>query len=918
MELTVTDDDYAQSSYSPTSDIYVVEVTIDDCDSSMACGSSTPADIDYTIEPGDASFRRLVRLIVKNAGGSTVRTVTLDDDFGSQSTTWDGKNDSAQWVDPGDYTVIIEAELGYSGKKVSDSATITVFNIAITEPDSPACVDCGDWLQLDSAPSDGEGGSYTWSKFSGPGNVTFSDPHRKDPNFSTDEQGDYTLRLDYARDGTVFTTESQTITAMDVTWPIAHIYPSFHDELSPKVVTVGTQVTFTGTESVAGTGEIEYYCWDFGDVDGEPWEVTDPGPRDYTFSTPGGPYKIILHVKDSADRWSDQYTETDGGNEPLAEAICWVKVVPANVDVGNILIQRVNGTWNDVTGDTISVLRGDYNIFKALPNPSGASWPPSQPVWSGASSAIGPLILVTYPTYGTSTLTAKCNAGEPDLGKTVTINVTDQVVGIDIESVPQFLFGSAQYATPIKFKVVGFGSHVYVGNLRAELYLDDVLRQTVWLDERFAAGDGEGAVDNGSTDTYTCFISHSAYEGVLIEDANRTDNVYFVLKADCRNDPAVPSDPVYSVSTDLQARPALFADEYICTVEPGLIPGMWGAKITKSFNDPDQVPFQIDDPEADYQHCVNPSYAYSVPYLTCGSEPLPHPCVDEEGDIRYPIAYTERAQVAENITSSEEVCGKRLYTRLRSFLGSMNYDDNVFKNRIYGFRRGAYCCPSYGPREVTVLTSEYAMDFTKNSGNVDWHLFPTGHKLLDCTCEADAGFNAGGAASLCAIGAGLSAGAAALYPVGTVWAIGAMFGTASGTFWVIDVADLDTSIEDRAEAVLHVRYARAVWGTAGPPQEYEADTFGDVFNTTPYDHPNRNQAIDVKKEVDYVVGDTLRFFIQMNCVCSAKVRVSLLEGDIDARAEVGFWCDGGSDGDDGVLTPEDDWNTWWIRARHDD
>ena len=61
-----------------------------------------------------------------------------------------------------------------------------------------------------------------------------------------------------------------------------------------------------------------------------------------------------------------------------------------------------------------------------------------------------------------------------------------------------------------------------------------------------------------------------------------------------------------------------------------------------------------------------------------------------------------------------------------------------------------------------------------------------------------------------------------------------------------------------------------------------------------------------------------QFFIEMNCVSSARVRVGLLDGEIDARAEAKFWCDGGDDGDGGQISAEDDWDTWWIKARHDD
>ncbi len=255
VELTVTDDDYAESTSSPSSDVYVVQVTVTDCDASLAHGSSTPADIAYTIDPSDPTFRRIVRLIVKNSSGTAVRTDILDDDFGSQTTAWDGKNDSGQWVSPGDYTVYIEAELGYSGVKLSDSASIELYQISVSidSPSFPAYVRTTQALSLDSSYTGQGGGSYHWTKVSGPGTVTFSpSAYTADPSFSANQAGTYRVKVEYTEGGTTVDDTSGYIYVTDVDVEIDS--PSS----SPAYVAQGSTLPLACTSEGLGGGS---YHW---------------------------------------------------------------------------------------------------------------------------------------------------------------------------------------------------------------------------------------------------------------------------------------------------------------------------------------------------------------------------------------------------------------------------------------------------------------------------------------------------------------------------------------------------------------------------------------------------------------------------------------------------------------------------------
>jgi hypothetical protein len=59
----------------------------------------------------------------------------------------------------------------------------------------------------------------------------------------------------------------------------------------------------------------------------------------------------------------------------------------------------------------------------------------------------------------------------------------------------------------------------------------------------------------------------------------------------------------------------------------------------------------------------------------------------------------------------------------------------------------------------------------------------------------------------------------------------------------------------------------------------------------------------------YVVGDTYEYFVEMESVCSARVRSALFQG-FDMNSEARFECTG-----DGSISAADDWTTWKIRLR---
>ncbi|MBI4707745.1 MAG: hypothetical protein HY761_07465, partial [Candidatus Omnitrophica bacterium] len=97
---------------------------------------------------------------------------------------------------------------------------IFCFNAAITTPaEFPAYVGVDDNLSLTaSANPSGTTGTYSWSKVSGPGNVTFSASNSANTNFSSDTPGMYKVKCEFLASGATssYTVESGEIWVVGV------------------------------------------------------------------------------------------------------------------------------------------------------------------------------------------------------------------------------------------------------------------------------------------------------------------------------------------------------------------------------------------------------------------------------------------------------------------------------------------------------------------------------------------------------------------------------------------------------------------------------------------------------------------------------------------------------------------------------
>lgn len=120
-------------------------------------------------------------------------------------------------------------------------------------------------------------------------------------------------------------------------------------------------------------------------------------------STPG---EITVKVN-----WT--YSDPNKGSCPKTATGTFTAVGVKNIEITE------NGAQNDVTGKSITVIKGTKYTFTAKPDPSAASWPSTYPKWEGKgidiSAATGNKIDASFPTQGNdNTLTAKCSGTGSD------------------------------------------------------------------------------------------------------------------------------------------------------------------------------------------------------------------------------------------------------------------------------------------------------------------------------------------------------------------------------------------------------------------------------------------------------------------------------------------------------------------------
>lgn len=92
-----------------------------------------PLNVPYSITDLPNINLSEVVLKVTDSAGQVIRSQALPTAVGNQTTTWDGKDDSGQFVIPGVYKLVIQAT-GAGGKASSKERSVAVFKIVVTTP----------------------------------------------------------------------------------------------------------------------------------------------------------------------------------------------------------------------------------------------------------------------------------------------------------------------------------------------------------------------------------------------------------------------------------------------------------------------------------------------------------------------------------------------------------------------------------------------------------------------------------------------------------------------------------------------------------------------------------------------------------------------------------------------------------------
>jgi len=157
-------------------------------------------------------------------------------------------------------------------------------------------------------------------------------------------------------------------------------------------------------------------------------------------------------------------------------------------------------------------------------------------------------------------------------GETITDVITFTVVGVDVLQVPQYLFASATYSTPIRFKLEDAAA-LTVHQVDVGMFIGDTPVIAYSNRDRFGAGDGfQEDRGNGTTNEYTVFVPPTELRKVNLA-ADKTQNARFTVRATV-SIAAAPGGPYspslrthYSFLADPQAKPDSFADRDVFALD---------------------------------------------------------------------------------------------------------------------------------------------------------------------------------------------------------------------------------------------------------------------------------------------------------------------------------------------------------------
>ena len=522
-------------------------------------------------------------------------------------------------------------------------------------------------------------------------------------------------------------------------------------------------------------------------------------------------------------------------------------------------------------------------------NPAGIRKSAALPALAGLAAMI---VFLAAPSANTQT-----NAPPPGHSTEITPRPTCKVV---IESVPEYLFGSASYATPIRFSIDGADT-ARIGKITAVLTWKNRTRQDgIDISGRFVAvskvksDNGSVAMavvgpaqNNGSSNTYEAYVPSSFYDGKLLNQAacdHRDWKAEYSIVVDFQPTingivypwaREIPSEP----STDQKSagRIKVFADERVFCVEFPV----------QGLNQKQGTPLygaQRIYPLAGTQLLVNMPGSDRFYQLNESSEiaPLPAgiPINGLASGTTYPVEFTPSksggyAQEGLNVAEAGRESGPdRINCWAKLAVTSANPDllPVTYKATAYGNRRGCYFYLSYGGRFVEPLgANEPAMNLMFSSGMHTCLLFDGAASVIKQVAPQATSFNLLGSASgAFGIGWAIAGG-------GGPFAVG--FGIASSVAAIMASCDSDDSSKKQsADArITHGFVKTTPDNSPGVPELKPVDTSGPIVVT------RVNQAC--------MVGEQYEYFVQVDAAVTCdptQYRYSFWD-DIQCYSKAGFY-----------------------------
>lgn len=283
----------------------------------------------------------------------------------------------------------------------------------------------------------------------------------------------------------------------------------------------------------------------------------------------------------------------------------------------------------------------------------------------------------------------------------------------EIISAPDYLFGSAKYATPLEIKTSGCGN-IYIDKIEVEFTAAAAASNNLNVGNRFVANDGPQQL-NGTSDTYTCFLPSSFYDGLEVPDYRlKGGGPKFratVTFRDADENTNLPTGESHTITTPWKLLKWFFDERVDCCDI--------GEDITLPIASVTQKTSKAGEAKFEYIYTTNNQHPLIKDPVDLGLWGF-----DRDGDE----TTAKATQTATDIN---------LKVSLIDDGDFLSYGaGNKYKSRIYGVRTGGYIFFSYGGKSHDVLDpNEKAMDLDKETSSFDWDLVAVASSKVECVSE---------------------------------------------------------------------------------------------------------------------------------------------------------------------------------------